>query len=313
MTDQETAGETADETAEIDPQEVSNEDLDAYLKAAIEGGEEESSEDSEPESEEEAEQPEEEEDEELLPSKEKPVPEKKDVDPEALKAQLADMDRKRKEERAQRETYIQRLKGRISDLESSLVQQQKELRTRYQEQREIDPVSAIETREELQANAAELENLKYQREQLDEIDDAERIFLQHVGPGEASVEDMIEVLKQDGLPEQVIQGFRANPFAAAKGETLVQIAKRASLRKQTVQLYSIATGLHQELERAKAEISQLKKRPDQILRNVTRTAKQIPTMNGSRGGSAKRDLADLDPGKLSTAELNKMLKQLGVN
>ena len=60
------------------------------------------------------------------------------------------------------------------------------------------------------------------------------------------------------------------------------------------------------------EMKKLKGRPEALLRSVTKTAKQIPNLNGSRGGSAKRTMADIDAGKLSDAELNDALRKLGV-
>jgi hypothetical protein len=307
--------ELRDDTPEdVSVEGLSDGNLDELLSKSLqfeeEDEEEELSEESEPESDEVEEQPE---DEAEAEAEEKLSPETKEADSqEALAKKLEELQQKRLAERQQRETYIQRLKTELGQLRAQLDEQRRQLAERYQELRETDPAEAIEVRDEVKKRDAQIEQVEQQERMLAEIDENERVFLAHVQPGEATIEDMADVLKSDGLPEPVIQQFLTNPFATAKGETLVQLAKRAKFQKAAVRLYEMASGLHDENQKLKAEIKKLKGRPEALLRSVTKTAKQIPNLTGARGGSTKRSLADIDAGKLSDTELDAALAKLGV-
>ena len=141
---------------------------------------------------------------------------------------------------------------------------------------------------------------------------AQTLIAKHLSPDEMDVSVMASVLADDGLPEEVVASFKANPLATvAHPETLVQIGKRAGDRKLLAQAANVLKEKNALIEKLQKQVKE--KKPDDVLTSVEKAFKQQPQVNGRSSGAAiksKSRTAVADPSKMSDAELEAALKSL---
>lgn len=114
---------------------------------------------------------------------------------------------------------------------------------------------------------------------------------------EAEPEEIAAVFEREGANPEWIQSFRSNPFSVPAAVT-IHAAKQAKAERVAVTLYRLL----QEKDR---QISELKKKPGQVLNKVQQAARNIPGITGKAERPAgSSNLLSKDPSKMSQAELD---------
>lgn len=287
----------SEDTVEI--HEASIEDIDAYLDAAQaeeEGIEAVPDEENESEA---VEGSEEEIAEEPVEETDKPVA----SDPEALRKHNEEL-RAENEKLLKRvndsQLYIQRRNNEIGQLRRDLVHAKSQLEAGLDEKYQIDPKAAMQ--DQLKIN--QIDDQINQNDREAAVLETRRIVDSNVKPYPELHSDIIQVLRDDGIPDDAIQAFAVNPYANALPETLIQLCNRARERR-------IAINVFQENKQLREQLAKAKQAPDRVLKGVERAARQPTRINGSNGSSVRTtDLEDIPVTQLSDAELEHLSKQL---
>lgn len=145
-----------------------------------------------------------------------------------------------------------------------------------------------------------LEDLGHQEQALQFYRTNYETVVSHLGEGPLPVEDMAEIFREDGVPEEGIQAFKQNPLSVpAVG--LIQAAKRAKERTALKEIFGIAKRLHEENK-------QLKQKPKQVVRNLNAALNAGPSITGSTSGGVSTDRINVkDVSSLSDADLDALL------
>lgn len=215
----------------------------------------------------------------------------------------------------QKERFIQRrntelgeLRKKHDELRLNLLNRKKQLQEGLQEKFDSDPLSAADDRDEIKEINSNLAKIENEGKRAEQIVESQRTFFSHVDTNKVSLDDMAEVLRADGVPEDFIATMKANPWEFANSEALVQIAKRAEERKATVKMSSDLKILANHIKSLNSEISRLKGKPSQMLNNVQRHLNQSPPVTSGNGSSAEDARPMVDPTRMSTEELNNYLR-----
>lgn len=225
---------------------------------------------------------------------EKPQSKQPEIDLEAV---IAKQDKALK----QQESFIQARNREVGELKKQLLATKAELKAALPNMMAEDPEKGLDIRDKIKEiddsiaeNDAELEAMT--REHV-----AQRTFASYVKPGEVELEEMVQVLKDDGLDAGFIQQFAANPFSQAHPETLVHIAKRAKAEKYL----KIVAKAYMELQK---QVQKNTAKPSATMARIDKVANKIPRLTASQATGAKRSELSGDPGKWSQAELSAYLK-----
>lgn len=232
---------------------------------------------------------------------------------EEIQAILAENSRL-KQEGNQKELFIQRrntefgeLRKQLSERRTQIAQLRDQLANGLEDRFAESPVQASNDRDQIKALNDQLEVLDRQEERASRITENQTQFMQHVGTDNVTVDEVAEVLRSDGVPEQFINQFKSNPWEFTNSEALVQMGRRAIDRKQFVQADSDRRTLANYVISLEKQIEDLKKRPGQVMQNVQRHLNSSPVVTSASSSSARRPI-DLDPTKMTTAEIDAALK-----
>lgn len=120
---------------------------------------------------------------------------------------------------------------------------------------------------------------------------------------ESLIDDMIELVKEDGQPEEAIRAFRDNPYKEPPG-TLINLAKRAEMRKEL-------RNKDAKIASLEAELAELKKEPKRVMEKIEKALKQEPMMTNKSGqaSSTKEQVDDSQIPHLTDAELDRLIKE----
>lgn len=232
---------------------------------------------------------------------------------EEIQAILAENERLKKEGN-QKELFIQRrnnelgdLRKQLTDRRTQLAQARDQLANGLEDRFAENPVQASNDRDQIKALNDQLEILDQQETRATRITEAQTFFLRQVDTDQVSVDDVAEVLRSDGLQDNFVNQFKANPWEFTTPEALVQMGKRAMDRKNFIQADSDRRTLANYVISLEKQIEGLKKRPGQVMQNVQRHLNASPVVTSASSASAKKSI-DLDPTRMSLAEIDAALK-----
>lgn len=296
----------ADSSEDLVPlHEASDEDLDAYLTS---GDKEES---TQPEAEEKTvaqDSPEE--------GKTEPA-----TEPEKQEAEKVTLS---KEEYAQLTKRLETSERRVKDKEQFIQRQATEVGSLRKERErlaseneklskvleadsfESSPKQLLDAHAKIQENNKQIRSLETQEAQAL----GRSVIERYVPADDLNVDLMAASLERDGLDENLIRGFRSDPFSPQNmhPETFIQLAKRAKAEDALVRVVDWA---RQTLEQKDKEIEALKQKPQEVLKGVEKALKQAPTVTAATGGGATSEYSvpTGDPSEWDDATLDEFLKK----
>ncbi len=224
--------------------------------------------------------------------------------PEQIKAEhdaLKTEHEKLKERWANQEKLLQRFGNEVGIMRKMSPE---EVQTRLQKIRDMynpesenfDPVRGSEEIQRLRSDQVKEAQQEEVAKTVRRISETKEAIKQFAPDFETGIEDLANIIKEDGAPEQFVQAFRVNPYALDH-TTLYNMHKRALLSKENV-------GLKAEVERLKAENESLKKKPDEMLRKIEEAGKFKPERAASRGASSQSaGLYEKLPSQMTREEL----------
>lgn len=240
-------------------------------------------------------------------------PEKKVYTQEEVQA-LIDENQRNKQKGDQKELFIQHRSNELGTVRRELAAARNQLATirkgladglgdRYHE----DPVKANEDRDKIKDIDAEIAALNEKEAQAIRIVESQTLFLRHVDTHKVSVDDVAEVLRGEGVPENHIAAFKESPWTFTTPEALVQMGKRAMDRVEFKQADDDRRVLAKHVLYLNEEIKKLKGKPGQVLRQVQKHLNQPRSITPASSSNPKT-VRDLDPTRMTTAQLDEALK-----
>ncbi len=303
----------SDEDLKAMREELANPDNGADAKKADDDEEEQTSDDDEEEkSDDESKDQEGEDDQETKDE------EKKEEVPDKKEAKTSQEDDKAQLEKIQKqiegqELLVKRKLSEIGAIKKQLQDDIKEIKAK------LDDDAVLENPNDAVDNKLKLKDLQEQEEQLSEAEmaivkqfEGAKTVATHIKPDQWSMENMEEVLKEDGFPQELIDKYKANPYSVAMPETIVQIAKRGherALLASVVAAYRELETKYKELEKGKGK----KMSSDDVISKVSKTLKASPEVTGKSGGStiSKKsvDISAQDIASMSLEDLKNLKKE----
>lgn len=203
-------------------------------------------------------------------------------------------------------------KRRTSEL-AELKQQQKQLRSFIEAKSQgLDekflesPTQAYAQMRQVEMAQQKLMQAEAEEQALTNATQAHALLAHHVGQEGVDFEGIAEVFRDDGMPQEFIQAFMANPYQAALPETLIQLAKRANMARK---VRSMEEALQKLVPFAEQLIAERRQLPDNVLKNVSSALRQGPQVTGSAGGTGQIGSSrSVDFSKMSDKELEEFLK-----
>lgn len=179
------------------------------------------------------------------------------------------------------------------------------LEDRYAE----NPVQAVKDQKRIEDIDLQLEQNRQKEERAVAVVETQTDFLRHIDTEQISIDDMAEVLLADGVPEQYISLFKANPWEFTTSEALVQMGKRAMDRKVFVQADKDRRLLAKHVLEQNKIIDALKKRPGQVMAQVQKNLSRGPDVTSAQHANP-RSGKEIDASQIpnmSTEELDRAL------
>lgn len=204
----------------------------------------------------------------------------------------------------QQEQFIKRRNSEVGLLRKERQQLIEKLRAGLDDKFAESPSEALRDREIIQQTEQELAQIEQQHAVEAMRHHNEKVVAQHLNPNDVQISAMVDVLKSDNLPDNVIHQFVADPYGSVSADALIHLAKRAYERQQLQHLYQYA-------KRVTAERDKLKGKASSVLSRVQRVSRQTPTITARSGGSSAthgRDISEADVTKLSDDELEQLLQ-----
>lgn len=167
------------------------------------------------------------------------------------------------------------------------------------------PTQAFAKARQLEMAQQKLQETEAEEQALANAQQAQVLLAHHVGPDNLDVEAIAESLVSDGMPQDFVQRFVANPFQAALPETLIQLAKRANAEKRVRQMEQALQQLVPYTQRLLEERKQV---PQNVLKNVSTALRQAPQVTGSAGGTGQVGNRPVEFAQMSDQELQEFLK-----
>jgi len=221
------------------------------------------------------------------------------------------------QENKQKELFIQKrnteygeVKKQLNATREQLLATKKALEERFDETFHSSPAQALEDRDRMRGIEGQIENIDQQESRLQRIFDGERLYMAHVGD-KATIDDLAETLRADGVDEQYINHLRNNPFDFTTPEALVQLGKRAVERKELIQHKSDLQILAKYAKNLKEENERLVGKPGKVINQVQRHLNQAPPLTAANGVSSDDSRVFKDPSLMSRDELREFLRRAG--
>lgn len=222
-------------------------------------------------------------------------------DPKAELEKIRLENEKLKKQVNEKENFLQRQANELGELRKKTAINKDEIRDKFVD----DPMEAlrqIREAEDAERRIKEIEADTWVNENKRMVTTANPDF-------DTLIDPMAEILKKDGIPDNLISEFKTNPFRMANAETLIQIVNRAKLTQEK-------NLLTQENEKLKSEIEQLKNKTANIAENIQRVARESNVIKAGSWSSTKSglDLKTINEesvSELSDAMLDELIKQEG--
>lgn len=198
--------------------------------------------------------------------------------------------------------FIQRQANEIGELRKTLRQQIEAKLKEIEDPNQLiaDPAGFLEAREQIKD--AEMQDRNLQR--MEQSLHSKIIINQFIPDFEKRIDDITEVIKTDGLGQDIINNFRANPYADTPA-VLFNLSKRAELLKESNALKAKVATLEEQLKKLQAE-------PHKVAKKIEQALQASKTITGATGGSKVSDetmpeISNISD--LSDVELNKLIKE----
>lgn len=258
-----TGEETSQETTDINPAELDA----AALDAALGEGEPERTEEVE---------------------KEEPAIEP-EIDQQPAVETEVEVQTKLEKQLKDKEEFIQRRNAEVGELRKQIEALQQRIPQVQEDGYYENPVDAVNQVLQAREQQAQIQYLEHQAA----IKQNELTIKEFVPEFDSLVDDMVEVIRDLKYPQEVINNFKANPYAEQPA-ILVNLAERAKLAKENKTL--------------KAEIEKLKKAPGDVLKKVEAAANSSRPLTAATGNSGNRAISDKQVHQLSDKELDELLR-----
>jgi len=294
-------GETQDGAAEeyVEIEEATDEDLTAYLDSVRDGEPEEDVPDEEVEEDEQKQEK----------GKKAEDDESSEETVTLTRSQLEDLREqvlKREQQVKQQEQFIQRRNSELGDLRKQLKEAQTKIQQGLDERFMESPTQALQDAQKLKDIEQDLQAIDHEEAIVNHVVQTYNYVKEQVPLDEVKVEDVRTTLRESGADEAYIENFLKNPYAHASGDALVHFFNRTRAEGALRKLVPYTKQLLAELEKARAK-------PEKLLREVSRAASSSAQITGRSGNSSgKRATLDVDPSKLSDADLSELAKELGL-
>lgn len=218
----------------------------------------------------------------------------------------------------EKEKSRQQQKAFIDRRNAEVGQYRKELKAlRDEKQRTLDdkfmesPSEALKDAQAIQAIDNDLQKLEHEEKLLTHVHEAFEVVSKNVDLEKVSVEDVRSTLEEDGFTAQQIAQFLENPYANARGETLIQLFKRAQERSRSYQLQEALNKIAPFTRQLMKENESLKAKGPRLLNEVDKALRKGPPITSANGNAgAPRSISNIDVTKLSDSELSDVMKSL---
>lgn len=208
-----------------------------------------------------------------------------------------------------RGTELGNLRTQLANTRTQLAQIKGQLEAGLEEKFSTNPVQAANDRDEIKRISGELGAIDAQEERAVRIVEAQTFFLRNVDTNAVTPDDIAVMLKDvDGLGDDHIAQFKANPWEWTTPEALVQMGKRAYERKEFKTADSDRRILAQHVIKLNEEIVKLKARPGQVMNTVQKHLNQSPPVTAAAAAGARQTLDLTRIPEMSRAELDRALQ-----
>jgi len=164
-----------------------------------------------------------------------------------------------------------------------------------------DPVEGQKALDEYNKRKTNAETLSQEASQRQREVSNRTAILEHVPDFENTIDAISSILKEDGVPENSIEGFKTNPYILDH-TTLFLLNKRAGLANE---LQTART----EIEQLKAENEKLKSKPEELVDKIEKAARQKPLTGKTSGAAPETPYGDKLVTQMSNEELQAQLRQ----
>lgn len=117
-----------------------------------------------------------------------------------------------------------------------------------------------------------------------------------VAEPESLMDEMIELAKEDGQTDESIRAFRDNIYREPPG-TLINLAKRAEMRKEMRNKDAIIASKDAEIASLKAELETVRGKPKEVLKNIERALRE-PAQMTNKSGQASSTKETIEPSQI---------------
>jgi len=163
-----------------------------------------------------------------------------------------------------------------------------------------DPVEGQKALDDYNKKKVETDNLARESTLMQQETANRTAILGHVPDFENTIGDMAAMLKEDGVPEASIEGFKVNPYVLDH-TSLFLLNKRAAL---AIQLKTVKS----ELEQLKTENERLKTKPEELANKIEKASKQKPLTGKTAGAAMETPYGDKLVTQMTNEELNAALQ-----
>jgi hypothetical protein len=199
------------------------------------------------------------------------------------------------------EKFIQRRNNEIGELRKQRAQEILTARQRLSEMA-LTSEEEFEERANLREAEREFDQLTEAQQELNEQGSAVQAVANFF-PNDLPVNEMVQLLAEDGISEEHLREFSQNPYAVGEA-ALINIAKRVEERKfytgKVRDIYSVAKQAIEALKKAEGGSSAKR----EVIKGINQAMKDTSYLNGASGGSRGNSRIDVtDVTKLTDEEL----------
>lgn len=207
---------------------------------------------------------------------------------------------KKREQVLQQEQFIQRRSTELGTARQQLEAANAEILRLIQANEFENPAQAAQAVNQLERNQAQIEQLAHENDAINYYHNWHKVVSTRVDPKEVTMDDLVDVLKDQKVPEEIIANFRRNPADSVDPAAMINLAEAAKWRKHTKKLAIYAKQLIDENKKLKAK-------PTSDLKKIEAAARSSVGVNGDSGSQSANKKPSSDPAKWSDAELNEFL------
>lgn len=193
------------------------------------------------------------------------------------------------------------------ELKEAKAKKQEGLQDLFQE----NPEQAYEVKKDIEKIDQTLESIDAEEERLTNGYIGQGLLLKHLAPGEHSIDNVVAMLKEDGMPDDFIAKFKANQHEIARPETLLHMHKRAYVERILKKMIPASKKLLEENIALRKKLGEKPtSQPSKAVKQIQKNLSATPAMAaGTPSGAAARqaDVLSVDPSKMSDKELDEYL------